>query len=121
VYSVIVETSFNAAHQLTLPDGSKEKRHNHNWKVTASVSSETLNKMGLVVDFHRLKHLLENIVSRISGSQLEKTTFFQKNNSSAENVAKYVYEKLETMLPKSVKLKQITVTEEKGCTAKFEK
>ncbi|MHC5073639.1 MAG: 6-carboxytetrahydropterin synthase, partial [Planctomycetota bacterium] len=43
------------------------------------------------------------------------------NNSSAENVAKYIYEKLGTILPKSVQLNDITVTEEPGYLAKFEK
>ncbi|MHC5074825.1 MAG: 6-pyruvoyl trahydropterin synthase family protein [Planctomycetota bacterium] len=121
MYTVIVETSFNASHNLTLPDGSKEKLHGHEWKIAAKVTSNKLNKMGLVIDFHRLKSLIEGIVSDINGRKLEEIEFFQKNNSSAENVAKYIYEKLGTILPKSVQLNDITVTEEPGYLAKFEK
>ena len=121
MYSVIIETNFRAPHQLRLPDGSKEPLHDHDWKIAVSVTSKKLNKTGLVIDFHCLKGFLDSAVSDIDGQQLEKIEFFQKNNSSAENVAKYIYEKLETMLPKSVKLEDVTVTEETGCLAKFEK
>jgi 6-pyruvoyl-tetrahydropterin synthase len=121
LYSVVVETNFRASHQLTMPNGSKEPLHDHDWKIAALVSSKNLNKMGLVMDFRRLKSLVDNIVSDFDGQKLEQLEFFQKNISSAENVAKYIYEKLEAMLPKSVKLNGITVTEERGCIAKFEK
>jgi len=121
LYTVIVETSFKASHQLTLANGSKEPLHEHEWKIAVRVASKKLNKIGLVIDFHRLKCLLESAVSDIDGCQLENIEFFHKNNSSAENVAKYIYEKLEAMLPKSVQLKDITATEEAGCLAKFEK
>ncbi|MHC4758981.1 MAG: 6-pyruvoyl trahydropterin synthase family protein [Planctomycetota bacterium] len=121
MYSVIVETNFRAPHQLTLPNGSREPLHEHDWKIATRVTSKKLNKMGIVIDFYRLKGLVQNTVSDIDGEALEKIEFFQRNNSSAENVAKYIYEKLEMVLPKSVKLEDVTVTEETGCLAKFEK
>jgi 6-pyruvoyltetrahydropterin/6-carboxytetrahydropterin synthase len=121
LYSVIVESNFRAPHQLRLPDGSKEPLHDHDWKIAVSVTSNKLNKMGLIIDFHCLKGLVDSAVSDIDGQQLGKIEFFEKNNSSAENVAKYIYAKLETMLPKSVKLNNIKVTEETGCSAKYEK
>jgi 6-pyruvoyl-tetrahydropterin synthase len=121
LYSVIIETSFRASHQLKLPSGSKEPLHEHEWKAAVRVTRKKLNKMGLVIDFQYLKGLVDSIVSDIDAQPLEKIQFFQKNNSSAENVAKYIYEKLEIMLPKSVQLNDITVTEENGCLAKFEK
>ncbi|MHC4187199.1 MAG: 6-pyruvoyl trahydropterin synthase family protein [Planctomycetota bacterium] len=121
MHTVIVETNFRASHQLQLPSGSREPLHEHQWKVSVQVTRKKLNKMGLVIDFHYLKGLVDSTVSDINGHPLEKTEFFQKNNSSAENVAKYIYEKLETILPKSVQLNNITITEENGCLAKFEK
>ena len=121
MFTVSVETHFWASHQLTLSDGSKEPLHHHNWAVTADVSSDKLNSMGLVMDFCRLKATVDNIVAEFDNIPLDRIDYFRRNNSSAENVAKYVYEKLRTKLPKGVKLQSISVIEEPGCWAKFGK
>jgi len=117
--TVSVETRFWASHQLTLPDGSKEPVHSHNWSVTADVSSDMLSNMGLVMDFHRLKEKLDNIVAEFDNMALDSIDYFRKDNSSAENVAGYIYEKLQLTLPKGVKLEAVRVAEEPGCSAKF--
>jgi len=121
MFTVSVETHFWASHQLALSDGSKEPLHHHNWAVTADVSSDKLNSMGLVMDFCRLKAAVDNIVAEFDNIPLDRIDYFRRNNSSAENVAKYVYEKLRTKLPKGVKLQSISVIEEPGCWAKFGK
>jgi 6-pyruvoyltetrahydropterin/6-carboxytetrahydropterin synthase len=121
MFTVSVETYFWASHQLTLPTGSKEPLHYHNWSVTADVSSDKLDRMGLVIDFHRLKAMLDNTVTELANSPLDKIDYFQQNGSSAENIAKYIYEKLQTKLPKGVNLNHISVTEEPGCSVKFSK
>ena len=121
MFTISVETHFWASHQLTLPDGSKEPAHQHNWLVTADVSSEKLNSMGLVMNFRRLKAMVDNIVAEFDNTPLDRIDYFQRNNSSAENVAKYIYEKLRTRLPKGLKLRSIRVVEEPGCSAKFAK
>jgi len=121
LFTVSVETHFWASHQLALPDGSKEPLHHHNWSVTAEVRSDKLNSMGLVMDFCRLKTAVDDIVAEFDNGQLDKIDYFQRNNSSAENVAKYVYEKLRSKLPKGVKLQSISIVEELGCRATFAK
>ena len=119
MFTVSVETSFRASHQLVLADGSKEPPHSHNWLVTANVSSDNLSSTGVVIDFHKLKAMVDNIVGKFDNMVLDKIDYFQQNNSSAENVAKYIYEKLSPKLPKGVKLRSIKVVEEPGCSAKF--
>ena len=115
MFTVSVETHFWASHQLTLPDGSKESLHRHNWAVTANVSSSELDSMGLVTDFRWLKAMVDNIVADFDNIQLEQLDYFQRNNSSAENVAKYIYEKLKPKMPNGLKLNNIRVVEESGC------
>ena len=121
MFTVSVETYFWASHQLVLPDGSKEPQHQHNWAVTAEVGSSELNSMGLVMDFYRLKALVHNIVSELDDTAMERIDYFQRNSSSAENLARYIYEQLEPKLPKGVKLQSIWVGEEQGSSAKFSK
>jgi 6-pyruvoyltetrahydropterin/6-carboxytetrahydropterin synthase len=121
MFTVSVETHFWTSHQLNLPDGSKEPVHSHNWAVTADVSNSELDGRGLIMDFHRLKAMLDNIVAEFDNIQMERLDYFQQNNSSAETVAKYIYEKLEPKLPKNLKLRHIRVVEQPGCSAKFGK
>jgi 6-pyruvoyltetrahydropterin/6-carboxytetrahydropterin synthase len=119
MYTVSVETRFTASHQLTAADGSKEPLHRHSWAATADVSRASLNDRGLVMDFHRLKEMVDNIVADFDNSCLEDLDYFQKNNSSAENVAKYIYERLAPKLPTDLNLDSITVVEQPNCSAKF--
>ncbi|MFB0552361.1 MAG: 6-pyruvoyl tetrahydropterin synthase family protein [Phycisphaerae bacterium] len=119
MFTISVETSFWASHQMVLLDGSKEPVHHHNWLVSADVSSDKLNSMAVVMDFQELKEMVDDIVSEFDNVALNEISYFRQNNPSAENVAKYIYEKLRAKLPKGVKLQNIRVVEEPGCTANF--
>lgn len=121
MFTVSVQTCFWASHRLTLADGSKERVHRHNWTVTAEVSRGELDDMGLVMDFRRLKTMVDSIVADFDNSQIEKLDYFEKNNSSAEAVAKYIYDKLEPKLPGDVSLNRVIVAEQPGCAAEFSK
>lgn len=119
MYVISIESRFEASHQLILPDGSKESDHQHNWQVTAEVSSDRLNNEAVVMDFRQLKAEVDEIVFELDGKPLEKIEYFQRNNPSAENVAKYIYERLKFKLPKGLKLQSVRVVEQPGFTAKF--
>ncbi|MFH1719946.1 MAG: 6-carboxytetrahydropterin synthase [Planctomycetota bacterium] len=119
MFTISVETSFRASHQLTLPGGRKEPVHSHDWLVTADVGSEKLNDMGVVMDFHLLRAMLDEVIAGFSDAALERDDHFRQNNPSAENVAKYIYDKLRDALPDGVKLRNIRVVEEPGCSATF--
>jgi len=119
MFTISVERHFRASHQLTLPDGSKEPVHDHDWVVTADLSSEKLNNMGVVMDFRALKAMIDKTVAGFNNKALESIGYFQQNNPSAENVAKYIYEKLLIELPEGVKLQNVRIVEEPGCSAMF--
>ena len=119
MFTISVETNFRASHQLTLPDGSKEPSHHHTWLVRANVSSNKLNNIGIVMNFHKLREFLDNSVAELDNMELGRLIHFQKNNPTAENVAKYIYDKLKSRLPQEVKLQSIKVFEELGCSAKY--
>jgi 6-pyruvoyltetrahydropterin/6-carboxytetrahydropterin synthase len=121
MFTVSVETHFGASHQLTLPDGSKEPLHHHDWVVTANLSSDKLDSMGFVMDFCRLKAVVDKTIAEFDNAPLDSIDYFRRNNSSAENVAKYIFDKLEPKLPGGVELRSIRVVEEPGCSAKFSK
>jgi 6-pyruvoyl-tetrahydropterin synthase len=64
--------------------------------------------------------MIDKIIAGFNDSKLESISYFQQNNPSAENVAKYIYEKLRIELPEGVKLRNIRVVEDAGCSAKFQ-
>ena len=119
MFTISVETHFSALHQLVSPDDSREPLHQHNWLVTAVISSDKLNSMGLVMDFQRLKSMIDKIIGEFADKNLCEFDYFQRNGSSAEIIAEYIYEKLKPDLPKTVKLNHINIVEEPGCSAKF--
>ncbi len=121
MFSISVESKFKASHQLSLPGGSREQLHNHNWQVTVEVSRDRLNKTGLVMDFQLLKEKVDNITAGISDMTLEENSYFSDKNASAENVAYYIYEKLCDALPGGVCLEAVKVVEEAGCFATYRK
>lgn len=119
MFTISVETQFLASHQLIMADGSKEPVHRHKWLVSADVSSGKLDAAGVVIDFRALKSALDSIVAEFDNVMLNNIDYFGRNGPSAENVARYIYEKLAPRLPKAVKLAGITVAEEPGCSARF--
>jgi 6-pyruvoyltetrahydropterin/6-carboxytetrahydropterin synthase len=121
LFTISVQTSFWASHQLILPDGRKEKIHWHNWLTQAQIRSNQLNKMGIVFDFNRVKAMLISIADTLTDGQIEDNPYFQQNNSSAEMIAKYIYERLEERLPEGINLESVAITEEPGCSASFRK
>ncbi|MBN1392184.1 MAG: 6-carboxytetrahydropterin synthase [Sedimentisphaerales bacterium] len=121
MFTIEVETHFRAPHQLTLSDGSKEPPHTHDWSVIAQVSSEKLDSVGFVMDFGQFKAMVDKITAEFDNTQLDSIAYFRRNNPSAENVAKYIFDRLEPELPEGVKLRSVKVVEEPGCSAKFSK
>ena len=101
---------FAAAHQLKLYDGSLEPLHGHNWKVTVTVSAERLDSIGVVMDFHELERLVDEIVRPWHNRHLnEVEPFVSELNPSTENVAYAVGRGLK--LPVGVRLESVEVWE----------
>jgi len=119
MFTISVERHFQASHQLIMPDGSKEPVHDHDWVVTVDLSSEKLNNMGVVMDFRALQAMIDKTIAEFNNKALESISYFQQNNPSAENVAKYIYEKLLIELPEGINLQNVRVVEEPGCSAAF--
>ena len=119
MFTVSVETRFRASHQLARADGSKERPHRHEWSVTAEVGSEMLDSRAVVMDFQQLKVMVDDVVAELNNTALGKIEYFERDHASAENVARYIYEKLEPRLPNSLRLCSIKVVEEPGCSARF--
>jgi 6-pyruvoyltetrahydropterin/6-carboxytetrahydropterin synthase len=100
---------FAAAHQLRLYDGSLEPLHGHNWRVEVTVSAAQIDDIGVVMDFHELERLVDEITGPMHNHHLNELPAFARLNPTAENVAFHVASLLR--LPKSVRLERVQVWE----------
>ena len=117
MFSVGIETQFKAWHSIPLPDGTKEPEHEHFWAVEAEVCSDAIGKDGVVMNFAQLKSRLANILSTLNETVLNESDYFKDKCPSAENVAVYIFDRLEPTMPANVRLKSIRVSEQVGCWA----
>ena len=119
MFVISAEVKFKAEHQLGFPDGFREMAHSHNWGVTAAVSCLEIDDKGMVFDFEQLKKMLCQIVAEFDNGKLVNSAYFRKNNASAENVARYIYEKLKGRFGPIISLEYVEVEESSGCRAKY--
>jgi 6-pyruvoyltetrahydropterin/6-carboxytetrahydropterin synthase len=119
MFRITVERSFNASHQLALPNGEKEALHAHDWLVRARVRAAKLDSMGLVMDFHRLEAQIDAATAPLAGKRLEQLDDFSEISASAEYVARYIFEKIERELESRVHLESVEVMETPGCWAGY--
>jgi len=122
MYELSIQTEFAAAHAIRIR-GAVEPVHGHNWRVTAVVSGAALDADGLLVDFHALEASLHAIVKPFHNNNLNTTPPFDRLNSTAEHVARYIAQQLATHPPLSttphLRVHSVTVTEAPGCAATF--
>jgi 6-pyruvoyltetrahydropterin/6-carboxytetrahydropterin synthase len=121
VFIVGIETQFKAWHSIPLPDGTKEPEHEHFWAVEVEVRGEAPVEGGVVINFAQLKSRLTDVISTLKDTVLNETDHFRDKCPSAENVAMYIFNRIEPILPKNVQLKSIKVSEQVGCWATYSK
>ena len=121
MFEVTVEDEFSAAHFLKLYDGSWEKRHGHDWKVAVTMRSEKLDSIGVVADFEMLKPALKKVLSEFSEISFnEHPDFKGKVNTSTENIAKIIYERLDKKIDqKNAKIARVSVWETPDAQASY--
>jgi len=119
VFTISIETQFKAGHSVALPDGSREPEHEHFWAVLVEVSSDKLDGRGMAIDFAQLKARLTDITSKLGGASINDIDYFREKGPTAENVATYIFQRLEPNLPDGVRLASVSVSEQVGCTAKY--
>jgi 6-pyruvoyltetrahydropterin/6-carboxytetrahydropterin synthase len=121
MFEITIEDNFSSAHYLRNYNGVCENLHGHNWKVVVTVEGKTLNETGLLIDFKELKKILKNILQELDHKLLNDLPFFQKNNPSSENIARYIFEKLKENLGHDprLKVKKVTVFENEKTSASY--
>ncbi len=117
MFTVKVEGSFSSAHNLRGYKGKCEDLHGHNWKVEISAAKDSLDKIGMVLDFKLLKARLSQVLEPLDHAYLNNVAYFKKVNPTSENIAQYIYRKLKPGIPS---LRSVTVWENVASAATYE-
>ncbi len=96
MYRVSVSARFEAAHNLMDYPGGPEPLHGHSYRVEAVLESKDLQQYELAVDFHTAKKALDSIAAEFDYKYINEHPAFAGRNTSAENLARYFAERLET-------------------------
>ncbi|MBD3419487.1 MAG: 6-carboxytetrahydropterin synthase QueD [Chitinivibrionales bacterium] len=115
MFEIKTEVSFSAAHCLKNYDGPCENVHGHNWLVRAVVVCESLDAIGLGIDFKKLRAYLKETLAQLDHKDLN--TIFDKlnQNPSSENIARFIYTHLKAAIaPEAGMLRSIEVFETPG-------
>ena len=120
MFDLTIESQFSSAHQLRGYKGKCESLHGHNWRVQVTISSDRLNDIGIVVDFHELKVLAREVLSPLDHAFLNDVFPFTEINPSSENIAKWIYESMKKKLKeRHVSISSVTVWENESSSATY--
>lgn len=114
MYEICVEDYFAGAHNLREYQGKCEKLHGHNYRVQVFLRGEKLDKIGLAIDFGVVKKWLKEVLDILDHQYINEILPFDKINPSAENVAQYIFQKMNDLASKNTdgyRVYKITVWE----------
>ena len=119
MYRVAIHDYFSSAHQLKGYRGKCEGVHRHNWKVELEVAGDTLDDIGMLVDFRTIKNILKNVIDELDHRMLNEIEPFDTINPSSELLARHIYHKVRDALDAGVKLFSVTVWESENSRAVY--
>jgi 6-pyruvoyltetrahydropterin/6-carboxytetrahydropterin synthase len=110
------EFTFDAAHNLVSYHGQCEKLHGHTYRMMVEISGEPDGE-GMIVDFVRVKETVRDaIISKFDHAYLNDVIA----QPSAENIARYAFERLEPLLAgPNYRLSAVQIWETQNSSALF--
>ena len=95
LFEVMIERNFSSAHQLRGYRGKCENLHGHNYRIEIYARGRELDNIGLLVDFVELKAAADEVVNYLDHRNInELPPFDEELNPSAENLARYILERV---------------------------
>jgi len=114
IFEIRASAHFDAAHLLRDYEGPCARMHGHSFRVEAALAGSRLGASQLLVDFHDLKRLLEEVIEPFDHRCLNEIPPFTEQSPTSENIARFVYESLVERLPRlptGVRLAWVSVSE----------
>ena len=121
LFRLRITDDFSSSHQLRHYQGKCEELHGHNFQVRVEVEGSRLEpETGILLDFKELKQQLKSVLQTLDHRHLNELEPFVQENPSSENLAKYIYTQLKTLLSQyPVRLTQVSVAEKESSEAVY--
>ena len=121
MFEVAYETTFCSTHRLTRAGQPIEPQHGHDWRVEAVAAGDTLDAIGVVIDFEHLKKALAEVAARFHYADMNAHPAFAGKSTSAEEVARYFFAEVRKGLGdgEGRLLRRVRVWEAPGCSAAY--
>ena len=98
MFEAAYETTFCATHRLTRRGEFLEPLHGHDWRVEAVAASDTLDEIGVVIDFEHLKKAVGEVARRFHYADINAHPDLAGQSPSAEVVARYFFDSVRALL-----------------------
>ena len=124
MFELRVEVDFSAAHHIEGYPGDCARPHGHNYVVEVYARSTRLDSIGLARDFRTLKTAAKELVAPWDHQDLNTLADFKGVSTSAEQIAKFGYERLSKQIDQKsadgrVWVEKVTVWENSRCSASY--
>ena len=139
--SITRRLEFDAGHRVLGHEGHCKHLHGHHYVVEITVSASSLDSLGRVLDFGKVKELVGGWLNRewdhnlllhpadpllMLDDAMQRVIFAGKKpyvmecgNPTAENMAEELWENASKLLPAGMKVSQVRVWETPNCYADF--
>ncbi|MFC1541248.1 6-carboxytetrahydropterin synthase QueD [Candidatus Latescibacterota bacterium] len=112
MFELCVDSHFAAAHSLREYKGDCARIHGHTWRVTVCVGADDSDETGICIDFKDVSAALDMITAKFDHRNLNDLEQFRDINPTAENLAKYIFDRLsEKLNSDAVTVLSVTVAE----------
>jgi len=117
---ISIKGHFCGAHRLIGYKGKCANPHGHNWEVEVFLRGAKTNHLGMLVDFKEVKKALQVVLEKLDHQDLNALPVFKKKNPTAENIAKFIFNKIASEFNSpGCRLGRVRVSETPGTAAYY--
>ncbi len=99
MYTISVQTHYDAAHLLRDYEGKCARLHGHRYVVEVALQVREVGSMGMAYDFGDLKEHLKELADSFDHQNLNEIPPFTEIESTAENQARFFFDEMKKRLP----------------------
>jgi len=126
MFTIFKDHRFAAGHFIPGHTGGCENLHGHNYRVRVHVAADTLDTLGMVIDFADLKVLVEEVLGRFDHRVINDFSPFDTTSPTAEELAAYTYREMARRLadrgdaePRGLAVRKVEVWESESSCATY--
>ena len=99
MFTIFKDFTFSAAHAIRGHTRGCQNLHGHNYRVRVHVAAETLDELGMVMDFADLKAIVGAVLDPFDHHVINDIPPFDQRNTTAELLAEFAFQEVSARLP----------------------